>query len=92
VRRSTTVGASFVASLARPGGNATGFTSFEYGLSGKWLELLKQIAPSMTRAAVLCSGAQFNLSLLATACRNQGLVVNFQRFGCVGAIFELSTK
>ena len=47
------VGAGFVASLARPGGNATGFTSFEYGLSGKWLELLKQIAPSVTRVAVL---------------------------------------
>ena len=47
------VGAGFVASLARPGGNATGFTTFEYGMSGKWLELLKQIAPSMTRAAVL---------------------------------------
>ena len=47
------VGAGFVASLARPGGNATGFTIFEYGMSGKWLELLKQIAPSMTRAAVL---------------------------------------
>ena len=47
------VGAGFVASLAQPGGNATGFTSFEYGLSGKWLELLKQITPSMTRAAVL---------------------------------------
>ena len=47
------VGAGFVASLARPGGNATGFLMFEYGLSGKWLELLKQIAPSMTRAAVL---------------------------------------
>ena len=47
------VGAGFVASLARPGGNATGFTSFEYGLSGKWLELLKQIAPGVTRAAVL---------------------------------------
>jgi putative ABC transport system substrate-binding protein len=43
----------FVASLARPGGNATGFTAFEYGISGKWLELLKQIAPRMTRAAVL---------------------------------------
>ena len=40
-------------SLARPGGNATGFITFEYGLSGKWLELLKQIAPSVTRAAVL---------------------------------------
>ena len=40
------VGAGFVDSLARPGGNATGFTLFEYGLSGKWLELLKQIAPA----------------------------------------------
>ncbi len=47
------VGAGFVASLARPGGNATGFLLFEYGLSGKWLELLKEIAPRMTRAAVL---------------------------------------
>src|SRR4051794_39348317 len=47
------VGAGFVASLAQPGGNATGFTIFEYGMSGKWLELLKQIAPSLTRAAVL---------------------------------------
>ena len=40
------VGAGFVASLARPGGNATGFTIFEYGMSGKWLELLKEIAPA----------------------------------------------
>ncbi len=47
------VGAGFVDSLARPGGNATGFTAFEYGLSGKWLELLKQIAPGVTRAAVI---------------------------------------
>ena len=47
------VGAGFVASLARPGGNATGFTMFEYGMSGKWLELLKEIAPRVTRAAVL---------------------------------------
>jgi putative ABC transport system substrate-binding protein len=47
------VGAGFVASLARPGGNATGFTQFEYGISGKWLELLKEIAPRVTRAAVL---------------------------------------
>ena len=47
------VGAGFVASLARPGGNATGFTVFEYGMSGKWLELLKEIAPGVTRAAVL---------------------------------------
>ena len=47
------VGAGFVESLARPGGNATGFMQFEYNLSGKWLELLKEIAPSVTRAAVL---------------------------------------
>ncbi len=47
------VGAGFVASLARPGGNATGFALFEYGISGKWLELLKEIAPRVTRAAVL---------------------------------------
>jgi putative ABC transport system substrate-binding protein len=47
------VGAGYVASLARPGGNATGFTQFEYGISGKWLELLKEIAPGVTRAAVL---------------------------------------
>jgi ABC-type uncharacterized transport system substrate-binding protein len=47
------VGAGFVASLARPGGNTTGFTLFEYGIGAKWLELLKEIAPNMTRAAVL---------------------------------------
>jgi putative ABC transport system substrate-binding protein len=47
------VGAGFVANLAQPGGNATGFTAYEYGLSGKWLELLKEIAPHVTRAAVL---------------------------------------
>jgi putative ABC transport system substrate-binding protein len=47
------VGAGFVASLARPGGNITGFSQFEYGISVKWLELLKQIAPATKRAAVL---------------------------------------
>ena len=47
------VGAGFVDSMARPGRNATGFISFEYGLSAKWLELLKQIAPGVTRVAVL---------------------------------------
>ena len=47
------VGAGFVASLARPGGNATGFTQLEFGITGKWLELLKQIAPSLMRAAVI---------------------------------------
>ena len=47
------VGAGFVRSLARPGGNATGFMSFEYGIGGKWLELLKEIAPKVTSVAVL---------------------------------------
>jgi putative ABC transport system substrate-binding protein len=51
------VGAGFVDSLARPGGNATGFMNYEYSLSGKWLELLKQIAPSVTRVAVLRNAA-----------------------------------
>ena len=47
------VGGGLVASLARPGGNATGFALFEYGMSGKWLELLKEIAPRITRVAVI---------------------------------------
>ena len=64
------VGAGLVNSLARPGGNATGFTSFAYDIGGKWLELLKEIAPRVTRLAVirdsatlleLASGARFKL-------------------------------
>jgi putative ABC transport system substrate-binding protein len=47
------VGSGFVESMARPGGNVTGFTQFEYSLAGKWLELLKEIAPRVTRVAVL---------------------------------------
>jgi putative ABC transport system substrate-binding protein len=47
------VGAGYVKSLARPGGNATGFTNFEYGLSAKWLELLREVAPSVRRVIVL---------------------------------------
>jgi putative tryptophan/tyrosine transport system substrate-binding protein len=47
------VGAGIVDSLARPGGNATGFSMFEYGFTGKWLELLKQVAPSVTRAGIV---------------------------------------
>jgi putative ABC transport system substrate-binding protein len=53
VNVSDPVGAGYVASLARPGGNATGFTFVEYGMAGKWLELLKEIAPRVTRAAIL---------------------------------------
>jgi len=51
------VGAGYVESLARPGGNATGFTAFEYSVAGKWLELLKEIAPRITRAGVLRDSA-----------------------------------
>jgi putative tryptophan/tyrosine transport system substrate-binding protein len=47
------VGSGFVDSLSQPGGNASGFMQFEYSLSGKWLELLKQMAPNVTRAAIL---------------------------------------
>ena len=53
VNVSDPVGAGYVASLARPGGNLTGFTYVEYGMSGKWLELLKEIAPRVSRVAVL---------------------------------------
>jgi putative tryptophan/tyrosine transport system substrate-binding protein len=52
------VGAGFVNTLARPGGNVTGFTSTEYGMSGKWLQLLKEVAPRVTRAAVLRDSAE----------------------------------
>jgi putative ABC transport system substrate-binding protein len=51
------VGSGFVESLSQPGGNATGFMMFEYSLSGKWLELLKEIAPGVTRAAILRDSA-----------------------------------
>ena len=47
------VGSGYVDSLARPGGNTTGFTVFEFGMGGKWLELLKQIAPGVTRVAII---------------------------------------
>ena len=61
------VGAGIVDSLARPGGNATGFMGFEYSIGGKWLELLKEIAPSVTRVAVLRDATQgFATSLFAS--------------------------
>jgi len=65
------VGAGFVDSLSRPGGNATGFMTFEYGFSGKWLELLKQIAPQVTRAAVI---------------RDPAFVVAIAQFGAIQAV------
>jgi putative ABC transport system substrate-binding protein len=62
------VGAGYVESMARPGGNATGFILFEYGISGKWLELLKQIAPGVTRAAVI---------------RDPGITAGIGQFGAI---------
>jgi putative tryptophan/tyrosine transport system substrate-binding protein len=60
------VGAGFVNSLARPGGNVTGFTPFEYGISAKWLELLKEIAPGVKRVAVLRDAAIPDVGQFAT--------------------------
>jgi putative ABC transport system substrate-binding protein len=67
------VGAGFVQSLARPGGNATGFTVFEYSISGKWLELLKQIAPRVTRVAVL---------------RDSGTAAGMGQFGAIQSVAQ----
>ena len=63
------VGAGFVDSLARPGGNVTGFMNFEYGMGGKWLELLKEIAPSVTRAAIIRDTANPSGSLCSVSSR-----------------------
>ena len=68
------VGTGLVDSLARPGGNATGFLAFEYSLSGKWLELLKQIAPGVTRAAIL---------------RDSTIASNTGQFGAIASVAEL---
>jgi putative tryptophan/tyrosine transport system substrate-binding protein len=74
------VGAGYVASLAQPGGNATGFSIFEYGVIGKWLELLKQIAPGVTRVAVLrdptISAGAGQFGAIQTAAPSFGVEVN----------------
>ena len=73
------VGAGFVDSLARPGGNATGFLVFEYSLSGKWLELLKEIAPGVTRAAVfgiLPSGGTGQFAAIQSVAPSLGVEVS----------------
>jgi putative ABC transport system substrate-binding protein len=74
------VGAGYVADLAQPGGNATGFTNFEYSTSGKWLELLKEIAPRVTRAAVLrdpgTAGGIGQFGVIQAAGSSLGVVVN----------------
>jgi putative ABC transport system substrate-binding protein len=70
----------FVASLARPGGNATGFTQVEYGTSGKWLELLKQVAPGLKRVVVLRDPSIptgiAQLAVLSAAAHSMGIVVS----------------
>jgi|SRR5215510_2098767 len=68
------VGAGFVASLARPGGNATGYMLFEYGIGGKYLELLKEIAPGVTRVAVL---------------RDPAITAGIGQFGAIQAVAPL---
>jgi len=68
------VGGGFVKSLARPGGNATGFAALEYGMSGKWLELLKQMAPGIARAAVI---------------RNPAIASGSDQFGALQAVAPL---
>jgi putative ABC transport system substrate-binding protein len=82
------VGAGFVDSLARPGGNATGFMLYEYSVSAKWLELLKEIAPSVTRAAVLrdsanpAQTAQFGaMQAAAPSLRVEVIPVNMRNAG-----------
>jgi putative ABC transport system substrate-binding protein len=74
VNVSDPVGAGFVASLAQPGANATGFMMFEYNLCGKWLELLKEIAPSVTHAAIL---------------RNAGTAPGIGQFAVIQAVAPL---
>jgi putative tryptophan/tyrosine transport system substrate-binding protein len=78
--RSRPVAAGFVDSLARPGGNATGYTQFEYSTSGKWLELLKEIMPSVTRAAVVrdpaITGGIRQFSAIQAVARSLGVEVS----------------
>ena len=85
------VGTGLVWSLARPGGNATGFTGFEYSLAGKWLEMLKEIAPAVTRVAVLFNPetapfAQQYLSFIETSASTFGVTANAASIGSISEI------
>src|SRR5262249_54351705 len=85
------VGTGLVRSLARPGGNATGFTAFEYSLAGKWLEMLKEIAPPVTRVAVLFNPetapfAQQYLSFIETSAPTFGVTANAASIGSISEI------
>ena len=79
------VGGGLVASLARPGGSTTGFTLFEFGISGKWLELLKEIAPRVTRAAVIRNPALF-ITLLGGAAAAWPLAARAQEIKRLGVL------
>ena len=74
------VGGGLVASLARPGGNVTGFSAFEFGMSGKWIELLKEIAPAVTRVAVLrnstTTGGTGQFGAIQAVAPSRGVEVN----------------
>ena len=69
------VGAGFVESMDRPGGNSTGFVAFEYAIAAKWLELLKEVAPTVTRAAVLRDPSYFPAQNSARLNRSQNRLV-----------------
>ncbi len=71
------VGSGYVESLSRPGGNATGFMQFEYGLSGKWLELLLQIAPQVNRVAILrdMAGGLAQFAVIQSVASSRGMDV-----------------
>ena len=93
------VGAGFVDSLARPGGNATGFMSFEYSLSGKWLELLKETAPTITRVAVLRDPNQGSgtsmyaiIQAMAPSLRVEVTPINMRDAGEIERAIEVFTR
>jgi putative ABC transport system substrate-binding protein len=90
------VGTGFVETLARPGGNATGFLTFEYTLSGKWLELLKEIAPSLTRVAVLRDPANVagigQFAVIQSVAPSFGLEVSAINLGAADGIEQVVTR
>jgi ABC-type uncharacterized transport system substrate-binding protein len=93
------VGAGFVDSLARPGGNATGFMTFEFSLAGKWLELLKETAPTITRVAVLRDANQGSgismyaiIQAMAPSLRVEVTPVNMRDAGEIERAIEVFTR
>jgi len=83
------VGNGYIASLARPGGNTSGFTQFEYGLSAKWLELLKEVAPAVARVGVLRESGSAGIgqwAILQAAASSLGVEVSPIALGSAGEI------